>query len=79
MCLVLPYPTPGSLEQLQAECAWGGGYQWGCMGMPIMPGAAIGMPGCIGIPFAIDIMPGCIAIGFVIMPVGQIPSETLNS
>ena len=34
------------------------------MGIPIMPGAPIAMPGCMGMPFAI-IMPGCMLIGRV--------------
>ncbi len=36
--------------------------------MPIIPGAPMAIPGCMGMPFAI-IMPGCIPIGAGTMPV----------
>ena len=37
------------------------------MGIPIMPGAPIAIPGCMGMPLAI-IMPGCMLIGAGTMP-----------
>jgi hypothetical protein len=35
--------------------------------MPIMPGAPMAIPGCMGMPFAI-IMPGCMPMGAGTMP-----------
>ena len=50
--------------------------------MPIIPGAPMAIPGCMGMPFAI-IMPGCIPIGAGTIPVhaprAQPDSVTRNS
>ena len=41
--------------------------------MPIMPGAPMAIPGCMGMPFAI-IMPGCMPMGAGTMPANTSPS-----